>query len=292
MKRVLSAVTVCFLLLSLFAVTVGALEDGASYVDDRIGLFSSDAASQLEARCQSLSEQFDTSCLILTTGSLGEEYGDLYEVSADEFEEIIMDYADEYLESVVGVGDENDGIVLVIYINEYNSRDRGYWISTQGDEYNLFDDSSVSVMLSSVKSYLSGGDYEGAAEDFLNNVEAVETGEGLFGTSDEDAYDYDYDYDAFEDFPWPTLLVISVIIGFVISLIIVLSMRAKMKNVRIATAADNYLREDTVNIRNCNVVFVRKTVTRTARQSSSSSSGGGGHTSSSGTHHGGGGGRF
>ena len=278
MKRFFSLTLALLLTLCLFTTAVSALEDGAAHVDDRIDLFFSGTEASLESRCQALSAQYDTTCLILTTGSLGDEYCDLSDVSDYTFESIIMDYADLYLENVIGVGDEHDGIVLVIYVNENNPYDRGYWISTQGKEVSAFMD-SIEGIKSRVKSELSDEDYGDAASVFLDCVEYVERDGKLPAPPIEP--------------PSLTAIVVCLAIGFVIALIIVLSMKSKMKNVRSATAADNYLREDTVNIRDCSVVFVRKSVTRTARQSSSSSGGGGGsHSSSSGTSHGGGGGRF
>ncbi|MBP5618472.1 MAG: TPM domain-containing protein [Clostridia bacterium] len=277
MKRFVSLTLALLLTLCLFATAASALEGDTPYVDDRRDLFYSGTEATLSSRCKALSEQYETTCLILTTGSLSEEYPDLSDVSDYTFESIIMDYADLYLESVIGVGDENDGIVLVIYVNENNPSDRGYWISTQGKEVSAFM-SSIEGIKSRVKSELSHEDFEDAASVYLDCVEYVARDGALPAPPIEP--------------PSLTAIVVCLAIGFVIALIIVFSMKSKMKNVHAATAADSYLQEDTVNIRNCNVVFIRKSVTRTARQSSSSSGGGGSHHSSSGTSHGGGGGRF
>ena len=278
MKRILCGIAVCLLLLSVFALTAGAANDPpATYVEDGAGLFFASEKSDLEARCRDLSSRYDTCCLILTTGSLGNEYTDLSDVSDYEFESIIMAYADDYLESVIGAGDENNGIALVIYVNENNASDRGYWISTQGKEVYGFM-SSVEQIKSRVKAKLSGEDYGAAASTFLDCVEYVERDGELPEPPKE--------------LPSLGITVLCVVIGFVIALIIVLSMKSKMKNVRAASTADNYLVNNSVNIRNRNVIFIRKDVTRTRRESSSSGGGGGSHSSSSGTSHGGGGGRF
>ena len=274
MKRVICILATVCLLVSLFVLSAGAVNDPtAPHVEDRINLFSDATQTELNDRCNELSEAYDTCCLILTTGSLSDtEDLDLSDASDFVFESTIMAYADEYLESIIGVGDENNGIVLVIYINENNAYDRGYWISTQGKEVDNFMDPMEDIM-SSVKDKLSDGNYEGAASAFLDCTANV----FRFGKLP----------------PSVGVVLICTAIGFVIALIVVLAMKSKMKNVQIASAADGYLREDTVDIRNCNVVFVRKEVTRTRRESSSSSGGGGGsHSSSSGTSHGGGGGRF
>ena len=278
MKRIVSLTLALLLALCVWTGTAAALYKGASYVEDRIDLFDTATEASLTARCKELSAQYNTNCLILTTGSLDVEgYDDLSDFSDYEFENVIMAYADEYLESVIGVGDEYNGIVLVLYVNENNAYDRGYWISTQGTELERFR-YDMSEIMGTVKSKLSDRDWSGAATSFLDCVGYIEQ-DGSLPTPPKG--------------PLPLVgTAVCLIVGFLIALIVVLVQKGKLKNIRTASSADTYLKEDSVNIRSCNAVFVRSSVTRTKRESSSSSSGGGSHTSSSGTHHGGGGGRF
>ena len=90
-------------------------------------------------------------------------------------------------------------------------------------------------------------------------------------------------------------LPVSLVLGFLIALIVVACMKAKLKTVRPATRAADYVRRDSLSLSDSRDLFLYSNVTKTRIQQESSSSGGGGssvHTSSSGSSHGGGGGKF
>ena len=81
--------------------------------------------------------------------------------------------------------------------------------------------------------------------------------------------------------------------GFVLSLIIVGRMKAKLKTVRFQPAANSYMKAGSMNITESRDLFLYNTVTRTAKPKDNDSGGGSStHTSSSGSTHGGGGGKF
>ena len=80
--------------------------------------------------------------------------------------------------------------------------------------------------------------------------------------------------------------------GFVLSLIIVGRMKAKLKTVRFQSAANSYIKDGSLNINERRDLFLYNTVTRTAKPKADDSGGGSSHTSSSGSTHGGGGGKF
>ena len=265
MKRIVSILAACLLLASIFAVTAGAVNDPSlPRVVDDLNLFSAETEKELREQIAELSDSYDIDIVILTTGSL-EAYGDPDLGYSLEYRATC--YADDYYDfGGYGSGADNDGLIFMIYIDENDPTERTFSVITTGSEESRFEDSMEGV-LDAIGDDLSEQDYEGAAFTFLREVKAGHTMS-------------------------LAAVVVCVIVGFVISLVIVLSMKAKMKNVHIATAADNYLREDTVDIRSCNVVFIRKSVTRTARQSSSSGGSSGHHTGSSGTSHGGGSRRF
>lgn len=86
---------------------------------------------------------------------------------------------------------------------------------------------------------------------------------------------------------------IAIVVGFVLSLIIVGNMKAKLKTVRFQAAASNYIKDNSLNINERRDLFLYNTVTRRAKPKNDDSGGGSStHTSSSGTTHGGGGGKF
>ncbi|MBR4881980.1 MAG: TPM domain-containing protein, partial [Clostridia bacterium] len=85
-------------------------------------------------------------------------------------------------------------------------------------------------------------------------------------------------------------LMICLVIGFVVSLIVTLSMKSKLKSVRSKAEATDYLKKGSLNVTLARDMFLYRQVTRTEKPQSSSSSSS--HTSSSGRTHGGGGGSF
>ena len=80
--------------------------------------------------------------------------------------------------------------------------------------------------------------------------------------------------------------------GFILSLIIVGRMKAKLKTVRFQAAAGSYIKDGSLKINESRDMFLYNTVTRTAKPKDNDSGGSSTHTSSSGSSHGGGGGKF
>ena len=81
-------------------------------------------------------------------------------------------------------------------------------------------------------------------------------------------------------------------VGFILSLIIVGRMKAKLKTVRFQAAASSYIKDGSLNINESRDLFFYNTVSRTAKPKDNDSGGSSTHTSSSGSTHGGGGGKF
>ncbi|MBS7176877.1 MAG: TPM domain-containing protein, partial [Clostridiales bacterium] len=86
-------------------------------------------------------------------------------------------------------------------------------------------------------------------------------------------------------------IAVSIAAGFVIALIIVGSMKSKLKMVRFQAGANSYLRQGSMNVTESRDLFLYRHVSRTAKPKSSSS-GSSTHSSSSGRSHGGGGGKY
>lgn len=90
-------------------------------------------------------------------------------------------------------------------------------------------------------------------------------------------YGYDYDYGVYyeenevdsSDSPLRDRILISLAVGFVISLITVLSMRSKMKTVRSAKNASSYVVPGSFNLRHQSDHFLYKNVIRTRKSNSS-----------------------
>ena len=79
------------------------------------------------------------------------------------------------------------------------------------------------------------------------------------------------------------------------TLIVVGTMKSKLKTVRFQAAANNYVKAGSMNLTESRDIFLYNTMTKTKKEKNDSSSGGGGsstHTTSSGSTAGGGGGKF
>lgn len=87
---------------------------------------------------------------------------------------------------------------------------------------------------------------------------------------------------------------ISLVAGIVLSLIVVGTMKSKLKTVRFQAAANNYVKAGSMNLTESRDIFLYNTMTKTKKEKNDSSSGGGSstHTTSSGSTAGGGGGKF
>ena len=83
-------------------------------------------------------------------------------------------------------------------------------------------------------------------------------------------------------FPWLLNIVIAVAIGLIMGFIFVNSMKGKLKTVRFAQNAHNYVRDGSFNLEKSRDLYLYSTVTRVAKPKNSSSGGGGGSSRSGG----------
>lgn len=198
-----------------------------------------------------------------------------------------MEYADDYYDyNGYGYGDERDGILLLISMDE-----RDWYISTCGFGITAFTDAGLEYISEIFVNDLSLGDYAAAFTSFArlcdNFLTQAKTGEP-----------YDVDFLPKEPFEPFLSLVTAFVIAFIIALIATTLMKGQLKTVRSQTAADNYMKQDSMKLTRKNDLFLYKKVDRRKKEttSSSGSSGSSGgsrtHTSSSGTTHGGSGGKF
>ena len=105
---------------------------------------------------------------------------------------------------------------------------------------------------------------------------------------------YDIDNEPQKPMSW-IWIPISLVAGIVLSLIVVGTMKSKLKTVHFQAAANNYVKAGSMNLTESRDIFLYNTMTKTKKEKNDSSSGGGGsstHTTSSGSTAGGGGGTF
>ncbi|MBQ4207766.1 MAG: TPM domain-containing protein [Clostridia bacterium] len=216
-----------------------------------------------------------------------------------------------------GQGEENDGVLLLISMAE-----RDYWIVTTGYCIEAITDYGLEKIQNDFLPSLSYGNYIDAFRTYAADCETLiaaarqgnvydlyhseDDPENTYGGYYNDASNY-YDGESYlpqnyHPFNVGANALLALVIGFVLALITVLSMKGKLQTVRRRYEASNYVVPGSLALRANDDRFLYSTVSQTAipqhTEDHSSHgggfSGGGSHTSfgSSGVSHGGGGGKF
>ena len=194
------------------------------------------------------------------------------------------EYAGDFFDyNGYGYGSDYDGILMLVCLEE-----RDWAISTHGAGIDAFTDAGIDHLVDQVTPYLSDEKFNKALTEFAklcdNYITKYQTG---------NAYDVG-------DMPKKNYIVHFAIaaaaIGILGGFITVMVMKGSLKSVAMQAKADNYMRSNSLSIRNGSETFLYSSVSKSARASSSSSGGGGGgsstHSSSSGRSHGGSSGKF
>lgn len=235
-------------------------------VQDLAGLLSNNEEASLVTKLNELSERQKMDIIVLTTDTLNGKTP--------------RDYADDiYDYSNFGYGEGKDGALLLISVE-----DNDWYISTCGYGITVFTDEGIEYIGKQIKGELSDGNFAGAFDKFADLcddfITQARTGEP-------------YDIKNLPKEPLSLIWIpIAIVVGFILSLIIVGRMKAKLKTVRFQAAASSYIKDGSLNINESRDLFLYNTVTRTAKPKDNDSGGSSTHTSSSGSTHGGGGGKF
>ena len=198
-----------------------------------------DEQSLLE-KLNSISDKYETDFIVITVDTVGSySPGSFIEEFFDRFN--------------YGTGEFRNGVMLMLSMKE-----REYRILSNGIVGNTLDDNAIGSISDAIASDLSAGNYSYAFNKFINESEYYVNG-------------------AINGFPfdYPIAIFISLLIGFIASLIAVSSMKKKLKSVAPVNEANAYMREGSMNLKRANDIFLYATVSRTARSSSSRSSRGG-----------------
>lgn len=210
---------------------------------------------------------------------------DIVVVTVDSMEgETAMVYADDFYDyNGYGFGNERDGILLLVSMEE-----RDWYISTTGYGITAITDAGREYISEIFVSDLSAGDYETAFTSFAELCDD-------FITQAKTGEPYDVDNLPQEPFGFAGNLAAAFAIAFIVSLIATGIMKGQLKTVHSQSAADDYMKRDSLQLTKKNDLFLYRHVERRKREENNSSNNSGGsktHTSSSGTTHGGGGGKF
>ena len=229
--------TVC-LLVSL-CITSSASEAGEKVrVFDDADLLSMLEKDDLEGLLDRISEELNVDVIVSTVDGT-DGYG------IDRYIELFYDGND------FGVGDTNDGVILMIDM-EYGE----YRIMANGlcDDAISYDD--IDSIGEDIVSYLSDGDYYEAFEMFAEKCEYLIDGH-------------------INGFPFKLTqnLLISIGVGLVVALIATLVMKGQLKSVKEQKTANLYTRKGSMNLSVRNDLFLYSNVTRVKIQKPSASAG-------------------
>lgn len=180
-------------------------------------------------------------------------------------------YADDYYDDHgYGFGEDNSGALLLIA-----DEDGQVSISTCGEMIYAIDDAALSSLFDAMMDDLYDGDYAGAITVFAKQCDTLLA-----------------EYREGARFDVGSHILLSLLIGFVLALIVVTSMKGQLKSVQMQKNATNYMQKDSLHISDSHEVFLYHTVRKVRRQSDGGQRGGSGasttHRSSSGRTHGGG----
>ncbi len=236
MKKTVSVFLATLLVLCSLSVTAGAMSD---MVVDEAHLLTTSEEQVLLDQIESIADLYDVDVIIYTTDEL---YGDSAEEVANEF------YDDGFY--------RDDAVLLLISPEER-------YILTNGIGYYAVDDWWLDRMVDQVLPYIEEERYFDACQMF------VSLSESAVGVYD----DGDWEEDA--EIVWSDCLIMAAIFGLVVSLITVLVLRAQLKSVKRQTAANNYVRRNSLALTRQDEMFLYSTTTRTAKPKNTSRSSGG-----------------
>lgn len=272
----LTLMLVVFSLSTVFVLPVFAAEDTPRLVDNA-DLLSESEESDLLSLLDEISERQRVDIVVVTVASMDGETAMVY---ADDF----YDY------NHYGFGEDRDGILLLISMEE-----RDWYISTTGYGITAITDAGREYISEIFLTDLSAGNYAAAFTSFANLCDDFVTQAKTGEPYDVGSLPGDFLGFIVGD------LVISFVAAFIIALIATGIMRGKLRTVYRQSAADNYMKQGSMQLTKKNDLYLyrhvdrRKRVEKTESNSSNSSNSTGGsktHISSSGTKHGGGGGKF
>ena len=226
----------------------------STYVFDEYGLFSSSEYSQLESTAESLAKQYGMGVYFLTTGTMNGNYNP----SSDERTRYATGY---YVDHSLGLGPGKDGIMFVVAADS-----RDYVTIAYGQGSYSFSDSGISSMEDDVTSYLGDNDWFGAAEAYYNDIGDQLEYYAQKGTPGKplDAMDY------------ALRIGIILVIPLIIAIIVVSSMKSKMKTAREKTEARDYLDQSSLVLTISEDTFINSSVIATPRNEDKGGGGGGG----------------
>lgn len=214
-------------------------------------------------------QSFDVTCSIISglDGKTMEQYA-----------------ADLYAENLYGYGDGKDGVLLLV------DTESGEWyIYTSGTGTEIFDENRIAAIGEDIKDDLSAEEYYGAFITYANlcdkyidegvSAEAEQPAEAVPEVSEpiaaepENSYEYE-EASSSKISPLPLIyLPICLVIGIIIALVVVGSMKASMKSVHMQATANTYTKDGSFNLTDSSDIFLYREVESTPRPKNNDSDG-------------------
>ena len=261
MKKRILAFFLAFALCLSFALPAAATQVSKQHMVDDADLLTDYQQEQLQNTLQQLSARHQMDIIIVTVDSLDGKSATAY--------------ADDYFDyESYGWGDDYRGILLLI-----SMEDRDWAISTCGYAMEVFTDDGLDYIAGKIVPDLSDGNYADAFAAFASLCDTflvqASTGEP-------------FDSSTLPKEPFSLLWIPGcLVIGLLIAWIVVTILKNQLKSVRYQSAAKDYLRQGSLQLRVCNDLFLYRTVRKTPKPKNNSS-----HSGSSGRSHGGASGKF
>lgn len=262
MKRLRKLLCICFVLLSTTFLQVHASSD--VYVEDTSGYVSQEDIDTLNAYAKEVSDtyQFGVYARVIY-----DETGESY----DNMDDYIENY---YEKEDLGYGNTSNGVLLLITFSEEGGSYQVY-IPHNSDQ-SMFTLDGMDAMDKSAFAYLKDHNYDQAINAYISRAQY------LLSYYQQHGEAYEQDNSGIK-------YALTFSIPPIIALIVILTMKQKLKTKAIATTANSYIPQDGIHLTNQRDMYLYRSVTRTPIPKNDSSSGGGAHFSSSGGMHSGGG---
>lgn len=232
-RKIFSLISALLLCLIL---TVVCFASNPGYVTDGADLLTDSEERELYATLAEISDAYGAQVAVVTVPSLG--------VSIDYY------VNDLYDGGAYGYGSDKAGVLLLVCMNP-----REYRILSNGFAADAISSYDIDVISDAIVSYLSAGDYAEAFDTYASECEYY-----LGGYINGFPFDFGAN------------LILALIVGVVIALIAVSSMKAQLKSVRRQNQANAYVKSGSMNITRAGDYYMYRTVTRSPKPKSNSSS--------------------
>lgn len=263
---------IIILLLSLMMLRplqADAAEGKLSRLTDEADILSDEEGAELLEKLDSISEERNCDVVIATVNSLDGKSSEEY---ADDF----------YDENGYGMGEEADGILLLISMDDHD-----WAISTRGYGITAFTDAGQEYMTEQFLPYLSDGEYAEAFREYADLCDDF-----IAQADGGEPYDVGNLPEESVRGLIPFWIAGSFGVGFLIAFIMAQIKKSKLKTIRSNETAEGYTKSDSLKFAEKEDVFVREQVIKRKIEQPKSSGGSSTHKSSSGATHGGSSGKF